>query len=687
MKWQKRARLGVGLFGIVFAIVVYAAIGERQSRRPMERPTRFDPKSILESAGAAIQQFQNTRQDYVIEADRQVTYEGGATKFTGVTIRVRQRAGRDFIVSGREAQAGENQKDLEITGGVKLSASDGFTASAEHAIFSDSDSTIRVTGPVSFEKERMSGSGIGMTYNQTSDVLALLEQARVTVADESGQPATEFTAGSAVLDRQQNYLALEGAVHALRSGQALDADRGVARLSDDDQVVTFIELRGDARTDGGRGFDSMSARDIDLDYTDDGATLERVKLTGGGAIALEGLDGSPGRQFLGDVLELAFAPDATVTHVAGKGGVEVDLPAGAGGPARKVKSRVLEAEGVAGKGLTAARFAEAVEYREERQAGRMPRVARSSALRIALADEAVTSADFTGSVRFEEDGLIASAAQAHYDPVKGTLQLSGSDAGGGPRVADAEIEIAASAIDVTLEGRRMAAKGEVKTITRSKLPGLLQQGQSANVNADALDYAETAGKAVYSGNATLWQGETAIRANVITLDQARADLLASGAARSNIVFDTGVSIGRAAEIRYDDSARAIRYAAAPITPVAPLVPAQLSGPQGDLRAARIEVMLAKSASRTERLEAYTSVDVRLDTRIATGDRLTYDAGAERYTMTGVATVPVKIIDECRETIGRTVTFFKSGERIIVDGNEQVRTESRRGAACPQSPAR
>jgi hypothetical protein len=89
----------------------------------------------------------------------------------------------------------------------------------------------------------------------------------------------------------------------------------------------------------------------------------------------------------------------------------------------------------------------------------------------------------------------------------------------------------------------------------------------------------------------------------------------------------------------------------------------------------------------DRLEAYTSVNVRLDTRTATGDRLTHEADLEQYTLTGIATVPVRVVEECRETIGRTVTFFKTGERIIVDGAEQTRTESRRGGACPQPPAR
>ena len=101
---------------------------------------------------------------------------------------------------------------------------------------------------------------------------------------------------------------------------------------------------------------------------------------------------------------------------------------------------------------------------------------------------------------------------------------------------------------------------------------------------------------------------------------------------------------------------------------------------------RIEVLLAKGESKVERLEAYTGVNVRLDTRIATGDRLTFHAADQRYVMTGLPTIPVKVVEECRETLGRTVTFFKAADRIIVDGNEEVRTRSSRGGPCPQTPA-
>ena len=762
VRWQKRARLGLGLFGIACAIAVYGAIRDREVSLPVERPARFDPRAILESAGAAFQQFRETKQEFVIEAERQLTYEDDTTKFIGITIKVRNRGGRDFTVSGREGHVGEKEEELEIVGDVKLMASDGFTVNADHATFSKSDSMVRVPGAVTFFKGGMSGSGKGMTYNQTGDVLTLAEDARVASADESGRIQTEFSSASATLARREKYLALDGNVHALRGEQVLEAQRGIARLSADEERITFIELRGDARVAGGGAFDSMTARDIDLDYTEDGATLERVALRGSGAVAMKGeREGVSGRQFLGESLDLVFASDSSLVGAVGRDGVRVDLPAAADAPARNIKARGFNASGEPGKGLTLAQFDDAVEYGEEGRADSPARTARSTSLRAALADEAITSAVFSGRANFQEGDLQASGAQADYDPVNGTLRLSGNDSGGAPRVSNPDIQVEAESIAVTLGDLRMVASGTVKTVLRQqrttpsrtarpaaagaapdgRLPSLLEPGNPVNVNANGLDYQDAAGKAVYSGAAALWQGETAIRGDRLTLDRTRGDFIASGAARSNIVLDTGVSVGRALEIRYDDAERRITYigeappgrgatptaapaASAPagrgvpapappaptarggspvapaapqaagrgVPPVAPVappapVPAQVSGPQGDLRARRIELVLALTESRLDRLEAYTEVNARLDSRVATADRLTYHAADERYVMTGIATVPVRIVEECRETRGRTVTFFKSADRIIVDGNEEVRTQSSRSGPCPQPTAR
>jgi hypothetical protein len=113
----------------------------------------------------------------------------------------------------------------------------------------------------------------------------------------------------------------------------------------------------------------------------------------------------------------------------------------------------------------------------------------------------------------------------------------------------------------------------------------------------------------------------------------------------------------------------------------------LSGPQGDLRAARIVVHLARTESRMERLEAYDRIALRLDARLATGERLSYFTADERYVLAGSAAVPVKVVEPCRETMGKTLTFFRAADRIIVDGNEEIRTRTKSGGPCPETRPR
>ena len=41
--------------------------------------------------------------------------------------------------------------------------------------------------------------------------------------------------------------------------------------------------------------------------------------------------------------------------------------------------------------------------------------------------------------------------------------------------------------------------------------------------------------------------------------------------------------------------------------------------------------------------------------------------------------------ECQETSGRMLTFWKASERVIVDGNDEVRVQTKGGGKCPATP--
>jgi hypothetical protein len=99
MRWQKRARVVVAIAGIASAIAIYATMGERAKQTVVPPPQRSDPNAIIESSGNVLQQVRGSRQDYLIEAERQLTYANGATKLIGVKITVRNPCGRDYDVT------------------------------------------------------------------------------------------------------------------------------------------------------------------------------------------------------------------------------------------------------------------------------------------------------------------------------------------------------------------------------------------------------------------------------------------------------------------------------------------------------------------------------------------------------------------------------------------------------------
>ncbi len=676
-----------------------------------------------------------------MKADRTLNYEDGSSKLMGIRVSVRKRDGRDFVVTAREASAGKDQKDLVLTGSVVLEASDGFRLTTDNATYTDAQGVVRAPGRVAFTKGGLSGSGVGMSYDKNNDVLTLLAEADVTMAGREDAPGTSFKAGSAVLDRLMDVLVLSGGGRAQRGEQTFEAATITARLAADEEYVRLIELRGDARVAGGGGtFDSMAAQAIDLVYLEGGEALDRVTLTGQASAALKSKGARTGRQLTGGVLEMQLAPDGTLVHAGGRDGIKFDLPVSEQARGSSIQAKTFDANGTAGAGLTSATFVDDVQFREDVPKG-TPRIARSRTLDLSLEQDEVSAATFKGSVAFEDRGLAACAAQVRYSPKGGTIALSGADAGGGPRASDDRVAIASEAIDVTLQGTQIEARGGVKTVLRpprdarggclprggpasagetarggdeNKLPKLLKDDAPVNVNADRLSYAGAGGAATYVGNATLWQGgETSIRADELRLDQSKGDLTASGAARSTLMLGGTPSVGRADEIRYEDAKRVIVYESqrpAPLargrpagagrgTPAAPAVPAPapagppargraqapapgratapagtrgaatpgptpayVSGPQGELRAWRIEMALTPDAGKADRLEAFNEVNLRVDQRRANGDRLTYFAEDERYVMTGSAAAPVCVVDPDRATTGKTLVFYRSADK-------------------------
>ena len=75
--WQKRLRIGLAIFGIVFAGLVYRSIGERRAPAPQQPIERMDRNAALEARDAVLEQVRGTEREFEIKSERSLTYEMG----------------------------------------------------------------------------------------------------------------------------------------------------------------------------------------------------------------------------------------------------------------------------------------------------------------------------------------------------------------------------------------------------------------------------------------------------------------------------------------------------------------------------------------------------------------------------------------------------------------------------------
>jgi LPS export ABC transporter protein LptC len=711
-RWQRSIRLGLALLAVTVLVVVALTVRERAPGPAATETGRTDPTAVAESTGGSTVVARGTRHDFTVDYERARTYDDGTLKAESVTVTIPQRAGKDFTIKGRDATVTDNQSKVTMSGAVHLTASDGLDLRTESASFDNREGLVRAPGAVTFTRGALSGRATGATYDRARDVLWLLDEVRLTIApDPRGAGAADITAGAAGFAQRDRYLRFERGVRVQRDGRVIEADAGVGYLDDTEDRLETLELRGNARVSSTAaapgGLETMSARDIDLSYAPDGQTVQRAALSGSSVLQLAAPAGRRGRRLAAETMDLGLGPDgATLVSVVARSGVVLDLPAEDARPSRRIGAQALDASGPPDRGITQARFEGAVEFRERRpgdgQTTPAERIARSRTLDVSMdaGFAGLRTATFGGGVAFEEGTTRAAGATALYEVGAGRLRLAAAAAGGSraARVDDSRATVDAARIDLTLDGGGMVAEGDVRSVLKAapargpadgtRRPGLLESSQAVNVTAARLVYDSRSRRATYTGDARLWQGETAVQAATIVLDEERGDLTAQGQVRSTLRLRRQGPRGEAGEARttvltaeqlvYDDAARRATYT----------TNARMNGPEGDVRAATIELYLDAAGRTLDRAEAYTDVSLRADARAATGARLTYVAAEERYVMSGA---PVRVLEqlpqECRETLGRTLTFFRSADTISVDGNEETRTQTTSGGKCPEPRSR
>jgi lipopolysaccharide transport protein LptA len=661
---RDRARLArralAGLVVLVAVAVAWSlrrpgpAAGTQAPPAAAAQGTTVDEGSLL--------RFEEGRQKVAVRWRTMAGQEGDAMKLQGVEVSL------PFTARGRDATATISADEClyqpaplraSFRGNVKVRTDDGFELDSASLKYWGEEERAFTRDAVSWKRGTASGTASGLEY-RTDGGLSLHGPVTVRLEEGAGPP-TEVESGSAWASRDERLVRFEGGVvvrqgaRVLRSGrlqlnldEALSAVERAAAIEDVELDTPTGATGPGAGASGGEK--RLRCRRLNMTFREKGVLHEAIAVN---RAALE-VEPGPGeaqeaRRVTAHQLRFAFDEEGRLASVEGRAGRPADRDA-----ARQV---VLTTEPRAG-GRAVARRVESQSF----QAALDP------------ASGALNEARFAGSVAFSEPGRKAWAGQAHHDERTGLLRLEGD-----PRILDEGDggELRGKVIRVFTRSRDVAASGSVRHTVgrrgRPARPGVLAGGEDAVLLCDEFEYDAAKRTARYRESALLRSGRDEVRAPTIVIEEApdgRRRLQASGGTTSRLhprpskgaTGEPRPVEARSREMVYEEAQGRIVYTG------------DVEIRQGDIltRSPEAVVTLGRESGTVERVAAGEPVEVQQGPRRATGQRGTYTPENETFVLVGEKVV---LEDVDRRLEGRILTFEVGGDRIRVDGREEVRTEA------------
>ena len=323
--WRKRLRLGIAIFGLCLTAFVIYVIRPRDTRPPVARSSASTPRPPSKLAAAMSSSSRASKQDlrveFAVPADLRGRPDGPPRRQADGR---QPRAGRNFIVTGKEARVGANQASFDINGDVKLEASDGLVADrAASASYSDAEGIVRAPGPVQFSRGRMAGRRHRLHLRRAAQHrVAARPGGRAVRRRRAPAGPMDVAAGAAGFARGERYMRFERGVRMTRAGQIIEADEATAHLFPDRDEPDQIELRGNSRITGGEGLGALrlhAARATSTSITPrTAARCSRRRWPGRPPSGLAVRRPGAGQQLNGEFIAFELAADGAIKTLASR---------------------------------------------------------------------------------------------------------------------------------------------------------------------------------------------------------------------------------------------------------------------------------------------------------------------------------------------------------------------------------
>jgi LPS export ABC transporter protein LptC/lipopolysaccharide transport protein LptA len=645
------------ILGLLLVVGVSIAWTYRRARpAPRPSPTPVPSTAIPPMAGAArtqnlvYQSVAGAESKFRLTAGEMVGKEEEELRLRTVDFQFDYKAKgekrKGTIVADECIYTPTVQKAV-FQGHVKLTTDDGAELRTEQLIYRGDRQIARSELPVEFKRHTLSGGAKGFEYHGEDGHLEMTGDVLVR-AEPQGKPPLEIRSQRAKLMREEGTMMFTDGVTVSQASDQLTTDRFELDFGEDQTIyraraIDQVVLRTSSATTPGAaaaGTRHLKCRKLDLWFRPDGSVQEATAVDDA-VLTLSPAPKEPPerRQLEAGVITFKFDAEGRLeglqtlketTFTA------TPLPP-AKGPVRT---------------LTCARMTGEVD----------PVTGQAKVI------------EFNKNVVFAEGKRKGTGQKAFYDGAKGELFLDE-----GPQLVDPEqgSDLTAQGILIGTRTGNVSANEQVKHLlkpARTQGGGFLGHGQEPILlTSRFLEYTSRTRVARYWEGALLRTGSDEIRASELRLSDVQGGarrLEAEGSVISSLHPRGKTADGRApapVEARskkmvYEEAKREVTYEG------------DVAIKQGDIatRSPRAHLLLTRDGTGLESLKAGDPVEVVQGNRKAQGSHGTYTPADETMVLTGDNVV---LQDPQQKVKGRSLTFHVGDERILVDGQEQVRTET------------
>ena len=534
-------------------------------------------------------------------------------------------------------------------GHVKLTTDDGAELRTEQLIYRGDKQIARSELPVDFKRHTLSGSAKGFEYHGEDSQLEMTGDVLVRV-EPQGKPPLEIRSQRALLLRQEGTMRFTEGVRVNQASDQLTTDRFEMDFGEDNVIyraraIDQVVLQTSSASTPGAGAAAggtrhLKSRKLDLWFRPDGS-LQEATAVDEAVLTLSPAPKEPPerRKLEAGVITFKFDAEGRLEGLQTlKDTTFTTTPL----PPNKAPVRTL----------TCARLT-----------GEMD-VASGEPKRI----------EFDKNVVFTEGKRKATGQKAFYDGAKAELFMDQN-----PQLVDAEqgSDLTAQGILIGTRTGNVTANEQVRHLLKNtgrQQGSFLGHGdEPILITSRFLEYTGKTRVARYWEGALLRTGADEIRSAELRLADQQAgarrleaegsviSLLHPRATKQDGTAPAAVE-ARARKMVYEEGKRQITYEG------------DVAIKQGDIatRSPQAWLVLTPDGQRLESMTAGDTVEVVQGNRKAKGSHGVYTPRDETMVLTGEHVV---LNDPQQQVEGRSLTFHVGDERILVDGREQVRTQT------------